>query len=105
MANQNKGNEDIKASLDGCLKSLSDQFGKAYEEKFKEILLVFSTLPVQTEASLLKLQNKLCNFLDEKLQACMILQRKVPNSLTFLGISIKSNDRWKQSHLFLNPVV
>ncbi|XP_044504054.1 putative recombination initiation defects 3 isoform X2 [Mangifera indica] len=75
----NKGNEDIKASLDGCLKSLSDQFGKAYEEKFKEILLVFSTLPVQTEASLLKLQNKLCIFLDEKLQAVASSSLKSPN--------------------------
>ncbi|KAJ0051451.1 hypothetical protein Pint_00439 [Pistacia integerrima] len=70
----NKGNEDIKASLDGGLKSLSDQLGKdGHEEKFKEILLVLSTLPVQTEASLLKLQNKLSNLLAKKMQALEII--------------------------------
>ncbi|XP_031275855.1 protein PAIR1 [Pistacia vera] len=75
-----KGNEDIKASLDGGLKSLSDQLGKdAHEEKLKEILLVLSTFPVQTEASLLKLQNKLSNLLAKKMQALACSSLKSPN--------------------------
>ncbi|XP_077240255.1 putative recombination initiation defects 3 isoform X2 [Tasmannia lanceolata] len=56
-----KGEEDIKASLDGNLRSISDQLRKESEKnKLEEILSVFSTLPDQIEARLSNLQNELC---------------------------------------------
>ncbi|XP_022757351.1 protein PAIR1-like isoform X3 [Durio zibethinus] len=63
----NKGQEDIKASLDGGMKAISEQLNMdIYRDKLQQIFLVLSALPEQTEASLLKLRNELCNtFTDE----------------------------------------
>ncbi|WRX10095.1 hypothetical protein QQP08_002582 [Theobroma cacao] len=59
---QNNGQEDIKASLDGGMKAISDQLNKdIYRDKLQQIFLVLSALPEQTEASLLKLQTEICN--------------------------------------------
>ncbi|EOX95951.1 Recombination initiation defects 3, putative isoform 1 [Theobroma cacao] len=58
----NNGQEDIKASLDGGMKAISDQLNKdIYRDKLQQIFLVLSALPEQTEASLLKLQTEICN--------------------------------------------
>ncbi|XVF33325.1 hypothetical protein REPUB_Repub17cG0158700 [Reevesia pubescens] len=66
----NKGQEDIKVSFDGGMKSISDQLNKdIYRDKLQQIFLVLSALPEQTEASLLKLQNELCNTFTKEIKA------------------------------------
>ncbi|XP_022769510.1 protein PAIR1-like [Durio zibethinus] len=58
----NKGQEVIKASLDGSMKEISDQLNKdIHRDKLQQFFLVLSALPEQTEASLIKLQNELSN--------------------------------------------
>ncbi|KAJ4728273.1 Protein PAIR1-like protein [Melia azedarach] len=75
----NKGQEDVKASLDGGLKYLFDQLGKnLYEDKFKEIFLELSSLPGKIEASLLKLHTELCSFLTKEMKT-MTCSMKSPN--------------------------
>ncbi|XP_038996543.1 putative recombination initiation defects 3 [Hibiscus syriacus] len=66
----NKGQEDIKASLDGSMKAISDQLNNAvYGDKLQNIFFVLSTLPEQMEASLIKLQNELCNSFTKEIKA------------------------------------
>ncbi|OMO78776.1 protein PAIR1-like protein [Corchorus capsularis] len=66
----NKGQEDIKASLDGGLKAISDQLDKdIYQNKLQQIFLVLSAFPEQMEASLVKLQNELCNTFTNEIKA------------------------------------
>ncbi|KAL5863495.1 hypothetical protein ACOSQ3_001009 [Xanthoceras sorbifolium] len=75
----NKRQEDIKASLDCDLKSLSDQVRKnIYQDQFKKISLMLSTLPEQIEASLMKLQIELCNIFAKEMQA-MSCSLRSPN--------------------------
>ncbi|KAK2650290.1 hypothetical protein Ddye_017779 [Dipteronia dyeriana] len=79
MQLMNKRQEDIKTSIDGGLKSLSDQLRKdIYQDQFKKILLMLSTLPEQIEASLMKLQIELCNIFAKEMQA-MTSSLKSPN--------------------------
>ncbi|KAK3194788.1 hypothetical protein Dsin_026098 [Dipteronia sinensis] len=79
MQLMNKRQEDIKTSIDGGLKSLSDQLRKdIYQDQFKKILLMLSTLPEQIEASLMKLQIELCNIFAKEMQA-MASSLKSPN--------------------------
>lgn len=67
--NQNKGQEDIKASLDEGLKSISDELNKDLcEDKLQEILSVLSALPGQIEASFLKVQNNFSNTFTKEMQ-------------------------------------
>ncbi|KAM2157122.1 hypothetical protein ACFX1R_042732 [Malus domestica] len=58
-----KGQEDFKTSLDGGIKSISEEVSKiTYQDKLQEISLALSALPEKigvTEATLLKSQNKL----------------------------------------------
>ena len=73
--NQIKGQEEIKASIDGSLKSLSDQMSKVTcQEKLQEILLAISTLPKLIEASVQKLQNELHNTYTKEMQARTVSQ-------------------------------
>ncbi|XWS32177.1 hypothetical protein CRYUN_Cryun23aG0138500 [Craigia yunnanensis] len=52
----NKGQEDIKVSIDGGMKAISDQLNMdIYRDKLQKIFLVLSALPEQMEASLIKL--------------------------------------------------
>ncbi|KAJ7962400.1 Protein PAIR1-like protein [Quillaja saponaria] len=70
-----KGQEEIKASLDGRLKSLSVQVNRdTCQEKLPEIFMVLSALPQQLEASVLKLQNELHNAFTKEIQviACSL---------------------------------
>ncbi|XVE73860.1 hypothetical protein DITRI_Ditri11bG0152200 [Diplodiscus trichospermus] len=67
----NKGQEDIKTSLDGGMKAISDQLLKdIYQDKLQQIFLVLSALPERTEASLIKLQNELCSTFSNEIKAC-----------------------------------
>ncbi|XP_022770441.1 protein PAIR1-like isoform X2 [Durio zibethinus] len=66
----NKGQEVIKASLDGSMKEISDQLNKdIYRDKLQQIFLVLSALPEQMEVSLIKLQNELCNTFTNEIKA------------------------------------
>ncbi|WCJ22785.1 Protein PAIR1 [Euphorbia peplus] len=65
-----KGQEDTKLSLEGRLKSISDQLRtETSHDKLQQIFLVLSALPEQIEASLQKLQNDLRITLSKEMQA------------------------------------
>ncbi|XP_028770304.1 protein PAIR1-like [Neltuma alba] len=64
-----KGQEEIKTSIDGSLKSLSDQVSKVTsQDKLQETFLVVSTLPQLIEASLQNLQKELQNNFSKEMQ-------------------------------------
>ncbi|KAG6784776.1 hypothetical protein POTOM_010483 [Populus tomentosa] len=66
----NTGQEDVKFSLEGSLKSLSEQLSKdRYQDNLQQIFLVLSTLPKQIEMFLYKLQNELCTTFTKEIQA------------------------------------
>ncbi|GMI75894.1 ARABIDOPSIS THALIANA PUTATIVE RECOMBINATION INITIATION DEFECTS 3 [Hibiscus trionum] len=66
----NKGQEDIKASLDGSMKAISDQLNNdIYGDKLQQMFLVLSALPEQVEASLIKLKSELCNTFTKEIKA------------------------------------
>ncbi|XP_061966717.1 putative recombination initiation defects 3 [Populus nigra] len=66
----NTGQEDVKFSLEGSLKSLSEQLSKdRYQDNLQQIFLVLSTLPKQMEMFLYKLQNELCTTFTKEIQA------------------------------------
>ncbi|XP_011023327.1 PREDICTED: protein PAIR1-like isoform X1 [Populus euphratica] len=66
----NTGQEDVKFSLEGSLKSLSEQLSKdIYRDNLQQIFLVLSTLPKQIEIFLYKLQNELCTTFTKEIQA------------------------------------
>lgn len=78
---QNKGQEDIKASIDGGMKAISDQVNKdIYRDKLQQIFLVLSALPEQSEASLIKLKNELCNTFTNEIKACIMLYERIPSA-------------------------
>ncbi|XP_057981409.1 putative recombination initiation defects 3 [Malania oleifera] len=65
-----KGLEDIKDSLEGKLKSISDGLCKiSYQERLQEIFSKLSALPERIEALLLKSQNDLCSAFIKEMQA------------------------------------
>jgi type I restriction-modification system DNA methylase subunit len=75
--NQNTGQEDVKFSLEGSLKSLSEQLSKdRYQDNLQQIFLVLSTLPKQMEMFLYKLQNELCTTFTKEIQARIVLQQQ-----------------------------
>ncbi|MED6168088.1 hypothetical protein PIB30_008743 [Stylosanthes scabra] len=67
---QIKGQEEIKASIDGNLKLLSEQLCKfTSQEKLQEVSLVVSTLPQMIEASLKSLRQELHGKFTEEMQS------------------------------------
>ncbi|KAK7816392.1 protein pair1 [Quercus suber] len=65
------GQEDLKASVAGGFKLISDQLSKdIYQDKLQEIFKVVSTFPQQVEASILILHDKLGNTLSKEVQVC-----------------------------------
>ncbi|KAL6128714.1 hypothetical protein ACLB2K_072069 [Fragaria x ananassa] len=64
---QNKGQEDLKASLDVGIKSMSEELRKnENQDKLQEMFLVLSALPEKIEASLLSSQNNIhSSFINE----------------------------------------
>ncbi|XP_038683556.1 putative recombination initiation defects 3 [Tripterygium wilfordii] len=65
-----KGQEDVKASLQGGFKSVSDKLSKdVCQDKLQQISLLLSAFPEQIEASHLKLQTQLCNSFNKEMQA------------------------------------
>ncbi|KAL5792387.1 hypothetical protein ACOSP7_000981 [Xanthoceras sorbifolium] len=105
----NKRQEDIKASLDGGLKSLSDQVRKdIYQDQFKKIFLMLSILPEQIEASLMKLQIELCNIFAKEMQA-MSCSLKSPNHNVQVANTKKRTGRYatrqKKPQSIKSPIV
>ncbi|KAF9687828.1 hypothetical protein SADUNF_Sadunf02G0133700 [Salix dunnii] len=70
----NMRQEGVKFSLEGSLKSISEQQSKdRYQDKLQQIFLVLSTLPKQMEMFLYKLQNELCTSFTKEIQACIAM--------------------------------
>ncbi|KAL4621950.1 hypothetical protein ACB092_06G264000 [Castanea dentata] len=70
LQSMNKGQEDLKASVAGGFKLISDRLSKdIYQDKLQEIFKVVSALPQQVEASILRLQDKIGNTLSKEVQA------------------------------------
>jgi len=62
VLNQMKGQEEIKASINGSLKSLSEQMSHVTDiEKLQEVYMLVSSMPQLIEGSLRNLQNDLQN--------------------------------------------
>ncbi|KAM4094698.1 hypothetical protein ACB094_06G214200 [Castanea mollissima] len=79
LQSMNKGQEDLKASVAGGFKLISDRLSKdIYQDKLQEIFKVVSALPQQVEASILRLQDKIGNTLSKEVQA-MACSLKTPN--------------------------
>lgn len=66
---QKEGQEDVKASLAGGFRLISDQLSKeTYQDKLQKICLQVSAFGQLMEASMLKLQDKLSNILTKEMQ-------------------------------------
>ncbi|KAG2679013.1 hypothetical protein I3760_11G030400 [Carya illinoinensis] len=64
-----EGQEDVKASLAGGFRLISDQLSKeTYQDKLQKICLQVSAFAQQMEASTLKLQDKISNTLSKEMQ-------------------------------------
>lgn len=62
FSNQTKGQEDIKARIDGSLKSVTEQLSQiTNNEKLQEVYLMVSAFPQLIEASLRNVQTYLHN--------------------------------------------
>ncbi|CAA3032230.1 Hypothetical predicted protein [Olea europaea subsp. europaea] len=73
----NKGQEDIKAGVDGGFKSLSDQLEKNInQEDIKEIFSMISALSEKFDTQIMKLQSDLQKTFIKELQACNGLQHE-----------------------------
>ncbi|XP_022147454.1 protein PAIR1 isoform X2 [Momordica charantia] len=83
----NKEQDDIRATLDGGFKVISDQLKKdAYQEKLHEISDVLSALGKQVQASLLKLKDDVVSTFTQEMKAmnCALKnpsQKFPPNSI------------------------
>ncbi|PPS17952.1 hypothetical protein GOBAR_AA02635 [Gossypium barbadense] len=77
-----KGQEDMKTSLDGSMKAVSDQLNNdKFRDKLQQIFLVLSALPEQIEASLIKAID--CKTLSQKAPvAAAILPKSTGCSVT-----------------------
>ncbi|TYH06431.1 hypothetical protein ES288_A08G155700v1 [Gossypium darwinii] len=84
---QIKGQEDMKTSLDGSMKAVSDQLNNdKFRDKLQQIFLVLSALPEQIEASLIKVRNELCSTFTNEIKAidCKTLSQKAPVAAAIL---------------------
>ncbi|KAF6175099.1 hypothetical protein GIB67_022780 [Kingdonia uniflora] len=67
-----KGEEDIKASIDGSLKSIPDQLRKdPHHNKFQETMSGLLNLPDQIEVKLQKLRGDICRVFTKEMEAMM----------------------------------
>lgn len=67
-----KGEEDIKASLDGSLKCIPDQWKKdLHQYRLQEAVSVLLSLPGHIEAQLLKIRSETCGYITKELEAIL----------------------------------
>lgn len=70
LQQMSKGQEDIKASLDGCFKSISEQLIKhTNEDRLQEVFSALSALPGKVEGLMMKLQDQLHNTFTKEMEA------------------------------------
>ncbi|KAJ4973138.1 hypothetical protein NE237_006312 [Protea cynaroides] len=85
-----KGEEDIKASLDGTLKLIADELKKDLcQHKLQETVSVLAALPNQIEARLLKLQNELREAFHKEIEVFMAMASSIkpPNQSCLIPTS------------------
>jgi len=71
--NQNRGQEDIRATLDVGLKSINEQLSKvAQQENLQQILSEVSSLPERVDTSTQKRNEELYKCLSRDLRACLL---------------------------------
>ncbi|KAF5733059.1 Recombination initiation defects 3 putative isoform 2 [Tripterygium wilfordii] len=106
MQLMNRGQEDIKASLEGGFKSESDQLGKdIHQDKLQKIFLLLLAFPEQIEASHIKLQTELCNSFNKEIQVCITLNELGRSLAICKNLNLKDNslcEHGKSSSLFLD---
>ncbi|XP_057756396.1 putative recombination initiation defects 3 [Arachis stenosperma] len=92
VLNQIKGQEEIKASIDGNLKLLSEQLCKfTSQEKSQEVSLIVSTLPQIIETSFKSLQQEIhAKFTEEMQEISCNLKRFNQRDLAQSTLSTKS---------------
>lgn len=72
---QIKGQEDLKGSMDGTFKSMSEELKKnVCQEDIREMSSVISTLPGKFESFTVKLQNDLSKSLIKEIQATILIK-------------------------------
>ncbi|XP_023539314.1 protein PAIR1-like [Cucurbita pepo subsp. pepo] len=77
LQSMNKEHDDMKATLDGGFKLISDQLKKdAYQERLHEISDVLSALEKQVQASQLKLRNDFISTFTQEMKAMVCTLKK-----------------------------
>nr|XP_011469013.1 PREDICTED: protein PAIR1 [Fragaria vesca subsp. vesca] len=80
----NKGQEDLKASLDVGIKSMSEQLSKnENQDKLQEMFLVLSALPEKIEASVLSSQNNIHSSFIKEMQKLLCSIQTYQNQMTY----------------------
>nr|QFG39625.1 putative recombination initiation defects 3 [Arabidopsis arenosa] len=70
---------DSKASLDGGVKSILEEFSKdPNQEKLQKILLMLTTIPEQVETALQKIQREICHTFTREIQVLASLKMPEP---------------------------
>nr|QFG39614.1 putative recombination initiation defects 3 [Arabidopsis arenosa]QFG39615.1 putative recombination initiation defects 3 [Arabidopsis arenosa]QFG39619.1 putative recombination initiation defects 3 [Arabidopsis arenosa] len=74
-----KEQADSKASLDGGVKSILEEFSKdPNQEKLQKILLMLTTIPEQVETALQKIQREICHTFTREIQVLASLKTPEP---------------------------
>lgn len=69
IGKQIKEQTDVKASLDGAVKSILEELTKSpNQEKLQKIALMLTAIPEQLETSLQKIQSEICHKLTGEIQ-------------------------------------
>ncbi|KAF8017101.1 hypothetical protein BT93_H2348 [Corymbia citriodora subsp. variegata] len=95
LQQMSKGQEDIKASLDGCFKSISEQLNKhKNEDRLQEVFSALSALPEKVEELMLKLQDQLQNTFTKEMQAARhILWDQESAAPAVLPVKVRVDER------------
>ncbi|CAA7410589.1 unnamed protein product [Spirodela intermedia] len=86
-----KGEEEVKASLAGILKSIPDQLRKQAEltdqHKFHAISTAISSIPARIEGRLLRLQHEICGTFSKELEKrCFVAAGSQKNHVPITGV-------------------
>lgn len=76
--NQNKGREDLKASMEETFKSMFEELREnKYQENIRDLSSLVRAMPNKLEMCILQLQTDLSKNLAKEIQACCILKLTV----------------------------